>query len=77
MRLIIFDDAWRIPASNDHYGGDGQRAKRHNYFIYEDLKMRLARNAVFAVGTKCKQDTTFLYINSKRNISPFWRCQAL
>lgn len=35
--------------------------------------MKLARSAVFAVGTKGNQSTAFLYINSKGEISPFWR----
>ena len=37
--------------------------------------MKLARNAVFAVGTKGNQDAAFLYINSKGHISPFWRSE--
>ncbi len=32
MRLIIFRDAWAVPVANDHYGGDGKRAKRHGYW---------------------------------------------
>lgn len=32
MMLIFFNDAWMIPVSNDHYGGDGKRAKRHSYW---------------------------------------------
>lgn len=37
--------------------------------------MKLARSAVFAIGKKGDQDTAFLYINSKGNISPFWRSE--
>ena len=37
--------------------------------------MRLARNAVFAVGEKGDENTAFLYINSKGHISPFWRSE--
>lgn len=32
MRLIIFYDAWAVPAANDNHGGDGKRAKRHSYW---------------------------------------------
>lgn len=32
MRLIIFRDAWAVPVANDHYGGDGKRAKTHGYW---------------------------------------------
>lgn len=32
MKLYIFENAWMIPAANDHYAGDGQRAKRYNVF---------------------------------------------
>lgn len=32
MRLMMFQHAWMIPVSNDHYGGDGKRAPRHSYF---------------------------------------------
>jgi hypothetical protein len=32
MRLIIFYDAWAVPAANDNQGGDGKRAKRHSYW---------------------------------------------
>lgn len=37
--------------------------------------MKLARSAVFAIGEKGDQDTAFLYINSKGEISPFWRSE--
>lgn len=32
MKLYIFENAWMVPAANDHYAGDGQRAKRHGMF---------------------------------------------
>ncbi|AWD92208.1 hypothetical protein HOT14_gp08 [Escherichia phage vB_EcoS_IME347] len=37
--------------------------------------MKLARSAVFAVGTQGNKSTAFLYINSKGEISPFWRSE--
>ena len=35
--------------------------------------MKLARSAVFAVSGTIKGNVAFLYINSKGDISPFWR----
>lgn len=32
MMLRIFIDAWAYPVANDHYGGDGKRAKRHSFW---------------------------------------------
>ncbi|QXV79299.1 hypothetical protein bas20_0034 [Escherichia phage FritzHoffmann] len=32
MKLYIFKNAWMIAVANDHYAGDGQRAKRHGMF---------------------------------------------
>lgn len=32
MRFYVFIDAWKFLVANDHYAGDGQRAKRHGQF---------------------------------------------
>lgn len=32
MRLIFISNAWLLAVANDHYGGDGKRAKRNSYF---------------------------------------------
>nr|DAF80142.1 MAG TPA: hypothetical protein [Caudoviricetes sp.] len=32
IRLVFFYEAWAIPVANDHYGGDGKRAKTHGYW---------------------------------------------
>lgn len=32
MVLMFFPDAWMFLVANDHYAGDGQRARRHGCF---------------------------------------------
>lgn len=32
MKLYFFPNAWMCAVANDHYGGDGVRAKRYGLF---------------------------------------------
>jgi hypothetical protein len=32
MKLYQFNNAWMVAVANDHYSGDGQRAKRHGRY---------------------------------------------
>lgn len=32
MKLYMFINAWMTAVANDHYGGDGKRAKHHGIF---------------------------------------------
>lgn len=32
MKLFFIPNAWILAVANDHYVGDGKRAKRYSYF---------------------------------------------